>query len=108
MRAYLARQSGYSWRSNDQPPTDEVSGEHISYVARDERYVVTQRRGVMVLQPVRKDPLLMPASSVASATASAPGHQRSGGQGQPADSIADMPVSTGYFSVMTQVGMCDR
>jgi lipopolysaccharide export system protein LptA len=62
--------------------TDEVSGEHISYVARDERYVVSQlpgdakagdRRGVMVLQPVRKDPLLMPASSAASATASAPG-----------------------------------
>jgi len=50
--------------------TDEVSGEHISYVAKEERYVVTQlpgdakpgdRRGVMVLQPVRKDPLLMPA-----------------------------------------------
>jgi lipopolysaccharide export system protein LptA len=62
--------------------TDEVRGEHISYVARDERYVVTQlagsdktgdRRGTMVLRPFRKDPLLMPASSAASATASGPG-----------------------------------
>ncbi|NGZ87800.1 lipopolysaccharide transport periplasmic protein LptA [Duganella aceris] len=73
-------------RSTGGQLTDEVSGEHISYVARDERYVVSQlpdsgpsgdrggdRRGTMVLQPVRKDPLLMPASSAAAAAASAPG-----------------------------------
>jgi lipopolysaccharide export system protein LptA len=60
--------------------TDEVRGERISYAAREERYVVTQladskktgdRRGVMLLLPVRKDPLNLP--SAAAATASAPG-----------------------------------
>lgn len=63
-------------RTTDGAVTDEVSGEHISYKANEERYFVTQlpggattgdRRGTMVLQPVRKG---LP-SSAASATASA-------------------------------------
>lgn len=65
-------------RSTGGELTDEVRGERISYAAREERYVVTQladgdqsgdRRGVMVLQSVRKDPLNLPATSE---TASAP------------------------------------
>jgi lipopolysaccharide export system protein LptA len=55
--------------------TEEVTGEHIIYKSREEQYQVTQlpdraiagdRRGVMVLQPARKDPLISPASSTAS------------------------------------------
>jgi len=55
--------------------TEEVTGEHIMYKSREEQYQVMQlpdraiagdRRGVMVLQPARKDPLISPASSTAS------------------------------------------
>jgi lipopolysaccharide export system protein LptA len=55
--------------------TEEVTGEHIIYNSRQEQYQVTQlanradsgdRRGVMVLQPARKDPLLAPDSATAS------------------------------------------
>jgi lipopolysaccharide export system protein LptA len=62
-------------RTADAVVTDEVMGEHIIYKSREEKYFVTQlpggspvadRRGVMVLQPVRKDPLISPASATAS------------------------------------------
>ena len=65
-------------RTTDGAVTDEVSGEHISYQSREERYVVTQlpgkaeggdRRATMVLQPSRKDPLNL---SGAAASASVP------------------------------------
>lgn len=69
-------------RTTDGELTDEITGEHISYVAREERYAVTQlpgsvkkgdRRGTLVLQPSRKDPLDVPSSAgTTSATASAP------------------------------------
>jgi lipopolysaccharide export system protein LptA len=69
-------------RTADGKLTDEITGEHISYVAREERYAVTQlpdsmkkgdRRGTLVLQPARKDPLAVPSSAATtSATASAP------------------------------------
>lgn len=54
--------------------TDEVTGEHIVYNSREETYLVTQlpgsaapgdRRGVMILQPPRKDPLINPINSTA-------------------------------------------
>lgn len=62
-------------RTADGAVTDEVMGEHIIYHSRDEQYEVTQlanramsgdRRGTMVLQPARKDPLISPASATAS------------------------------------------
>lgn len=53
-------------RTTDGAVTDEVMGEHIVYQSREEQYRVTQRpgsvsgsgdrRGIMILQPVRKDP----------------------------------------------------
>jgi lipopolysaccharide export system protein LptA len=62
-------------RTADAAVTDEVMGEHIIYNSRAEQYLVTRmpgdgargdRRGTMVLQPTRKDPLISPASATAS------------------------------------------
>ncbi|MYN41004.1 lipopolysaccharide transport periplasmic protein LptA [Duganella sp. FT109W] len=62
-------------RTTEGALTDEVVGEHIIYNSREEQYQVTQlanrastgdRRGTMVLQPTRKDPLISPASATAS------------------------------------------
>lgn len=61
-------------RTTDGMLTDEVTGEHIIYKSREEQYQVTQlpdstatgdRRGVMVLQPIRKDPLINPLNATA-------------------------------------------
>lgn len=54
--------------------TDEALGEHIVYESLSEQYHVSQmpgaaggdRRGTIVLQPGRKDPLISPASATAS------------------------------------------
>jgi lipopolysaccharide export system protein LptA len=64
-------------RTTEGVVTDEVSGERISYKSREETYLVAlmpgsaaggDRRGVMVLQPPRKDPLISPVSATASNT----------------------------------------
>jgi len=61
-------------RTTDGVLSDEVTGEHIIYKSRAEQYQVTQlpgstatgdRRGVMVLQPTRKDPLIHPLNATA-------------------------------------------
>ncbi|RZT11331.1 lipopolysaccharide export system protein LptA [Duganella sp. CF402] len=61
-------------RTSDGLVTDEVTGERIIYKSREEQYLVTQlpgstatgdRRGKMVLQPIRKDPLINPLNSTA-------------------------------------------
>jgi lipopolysaccharide export system protein LptA len=61
-------------RTTEGEMTDEVTGEHIVYNSHEETYLVTQlpggtatgdRRGTMVLQPPRKDPLINPINSTA-------------------------------------------
>ncbi|NYE60180.1 lipopolysaccharide export system protein LptA [Duganella sp. 1224] len=62
-------------RTADGALTDEVMGERILYNSRAEQYQVMplpnrpeqgDRRGTLVLQPTRKDPLTAPASATAS------------------------------------------